>query len=170
MKVSLCQHNQQVSKRGLCRSSATHGREVVEDVTLRFIGEDEVSRDRERTARYEGHRRGDVGHLREPIQRRCSQASIYQQRIMVADERKANDADRLEDTRAHDGIALRRVALQFRSHMRALDEHRGDDDDHADEGEARGPRELVDVAVEGERVRDADGAERDDELAFGEPR
>lgn len=84
-------------------------------------------------------------------------------------KRKANHANGLEYTRPDEGITLGRVALKVWGDVRALDEHRGNDDEHANEREPGGARELVDVAVEGERVGNADGAEGDDELAVGEP-
>lgn len=88
---------------------------------------------------------------------------------MVAHEREADHADGLEDARAEDREALRGVALELVRDVRALDEHGGDDDQHADEGQPRGARELRDVAVERERVGEAQRAERDDELPVGEP-
>ena len=88
---------------------------------------------------------------------------------MVAHEREADHADGLEDPRAEHGEPLVGIALELRSDVRALDEHGGDDDDHADEGEPRRARELGDVTVERERVRDADRAEGDHELAVREP-
>ena len=107
-------------------------------------------------------------HLREPVKRRRAQAPVDEQRVVVAHEREADDADRLEDARAEHGEALRGVALELGRHALALDEHGDDDDHHADQREEGRASELVDRPVQGERVRDADGAERDDELALGE--
>ena len=108
-------------------------------------------------------------HLVEPVQRRRAQAAVDEERVVVADEREADDADGLEDAAAEECEACARVAFELRVDVRAFDEDGEDDDDHADEREARRPRELVDVAVERERVRDADRAEGDHELAVREP-
>ena len=107
-------------------------------------------------------------HARKAVKRRRAQAPVDEQRVVVAHEREADDADRLEDARAEHGEALRGVALELGRHALALDEHRDDDGHHANQREEGRARELVDRPVQGERVRDADGAERDDELALGE--
>ena len=53
----------------------------------------------------------------------------------MAYECEADDANCLKHSRTENGEALRRVALVIRRDVRALDEYRGDDDDHANEGE-----------------------------------
>lgn len=53
----------------------------------------------------------------------------------MADECEADDAYGLKHTRPDDSEAFVRVAFQFRSDVRAFYQNRGDDDDHADEGE-----------------------------------
>lgn len=87
---------------------------------------------------------------------------------MVAHEREADHADGREDAWAEHGEALLGVALELRGHMLTLDEHGDDYGDHAYQREEGRACELVNRPVEGEWVRDADGAERDDELALGE--
>lgn len=47
--------------------------------------------------------------------------------------------------------------------MRSFNENRDDDNEHPNQCDARGARQLVYVTVERKRVRDADGAESDDE-------
>ena len=86
----------------------------------------------------------------------------------MAHKRETDHANGLEDAWTGDGVAFGRVAFEFGGYGGAFDEDGENDDDHADEREARRPRELVDVAVERERVRDADGAESDHELTIGE--
>ena len=108
-------------------------------------------------------------HFRKPIQRRCPQTAVNQQRIVVAHIREADHAYRLHDPGLYDREPLLGVALEVGRDVRALDEHGGDDDDHPDQREPGRARELVDVAVQGERVGDADRAERDDELPVCEP-
>ena len=106
--------------------------------------------------------------LVEAVERRRAQAAVDEERVVMAHEREADHAYRLEHAPAEDREARARVAFELFGHVRALDEHGDDDDAHAHEREPGRARELVDVAVEGERVRDADGAERDHELAVRE--
>ena len=51
--------------------------------------------------------------------------------------------------------------------MRPFNENRDDNNEHPNQCYARGARKFVYVTVERKRVRDADGAEKDDELAIG---
>lgn len=87
---------------------------------------------------------------------------------MMAHKRKANNPNRLKNPGLDPREPFTRVPFEVWGDVRALDEDGGDDDEHADEGEGGCAGELVDVAVEGERVGDGDGAEGDDELAVSE--
>ena len=90
--------------------------------------------------------------LVEPVERRRAQAAVDEEGVVVADEREADHADGLEHAVAEEGEAGTRGALEVRRHVWAFDEDGEDDDEHADEGEARGAGKLVDVTIEGERV------------------
>lgn len=152
----------------LLRNTVTYPAEVVQDIPLRLVREDEVGRDGERGARYKRDERGDVRDFVEPIQGWRPQAPVDEKRVVVAHKREANHADCLEDPISEHGEARARVALQFWGDVGSLDEHGSHDNEHADECQSGCAGELVDVAVEGKRVRDADSAEGDDELALGQ--
>ncbi|KIP10864.1 hypothetical protein PHLGIDRAFT_184043 [Phlebiopsis gigantea 11061_1 CR5-6] len=166
MRVSFCERVSRCAQR--CGDGDAHRSEVVEDVALRLVREDEIGGDGEGAARHKRHGCRDVRDFRKPVERRRLQAAVDEQRVVVADEREADHADGLEQPGAEHGEPLRRVALQVGRDVRALDEHRRHDDHHADEREPRRARELVDVAVEREGVRDAYRAQRNDELAVRE--
>jgi len=80
----------------------THWREVVEDVALRPVSEYDVSRYRHYGTRDQRRYSRYVCDGREPVECRRPQAPINQQRIVVADERKANDTDSLENPRLYE--------------------------------------------------------------------
>lgn len=85
----------------------------------------------------------------------------------MADKRETDNTDCLEESRPQERKPLARISFEFRCHLGPFDEYGGNDDEHADEREAGGSRKFMDVAVERERVGDANGAESDDELAVG---
>ncbi len=148
--------------------SVTYASKVVQYVPLCLVREDEVGRDGERGARHERDERRDMRDLVEPVQGRSPQAPVYEKGVVVAHEREANHADGLEHPIPEDGKARARVAFQVWGDVWAFDEYRGDNNEHANKCQSGGAGELVDVAVEGERVGDADGAESDDKLALCE--
>lgn len=78
-------------------NNETHGREVVQNITLRLVCENEECGDRESARAYEGNYGGYVRHLREPIEGRRSQASIDEERVVVTDEGETDDAYRLKN-------------------------------------------------------------------------
>lgn len=67
-----------------------------------FIGKYPESGDGEDTARDERDRGRYVGNARKAIERRGAQATIYEEGVMVTNECKADDADRLEHAWANE--------------------------------------------------------------------
>lgn len=65
---------------------------------------------------------------------------------------EAYNTDGLKDTGTHDAPLLRWITFEFGGDVRTLDEYRDNYDEHSDQGESRGARKFVDVAVEGEGV------------------
>lgn len=86
----------------------------------------------------------------------------------MAHKCEADDANGLENARTKHCKALILVPLELWRNARAIDDHGDDDDNHTNKRECGCTRELVDVTIEREGVRDNDGAQCDDELALGE--
>jgi hypothetical protein len=148
-------------------------REVIQYVPLRLLREHHIRAHRQCGARHERQRCAGMRDLREPVERGRAQAPIDQQAVVVAHEGEGHDADGGEDVFAYDG---RRGewgewwASEVGGNPGGLKEDGKDDDEHADEGEAGGSGELVDVPVQGEREGDGERAQRNDELSVGEQR
>jgi hypothetical protein len=89
---------------------------------------------------------------------------------MMAHKCKADNSYGLEYSWPDNGEALCGIAFQIWCNVGSFNDDRDNNDDHADEGKSRCPGEFVYVSVEGEGVRDAAGAEGDDELPVSEYR
>lgn len=76
-------------------------------------------------------------HLGKSVECRRLQAAVDQQRVVVADKSKADDADSLEEPRTKEREAFCWIPFELGRDVRTLDEYGGDDDDHSDEGETR---------------------------------
>lgn len=109
-------------------------------------------------------------NLREPIQSWSVQTPIDQQRIMVAYECEGYHANGWKQPRSKDRKTFALVAFEGRWDLRPFDENRGDDNDHANEGETGSAGELVDIPVERKGVGDGYGAQGDYELPVCEQR
>lgn len=134
IKVSSCETSLEISyyKR---TEECTYRREIIQDVTLRLIRKHPISRDRHRETADQRDERRHVRHHRKPVHCRRPQAPIDQQTIMMADECKANDTNRLKNPWFDDGEPLGRVALEEGRNERAFVDYGEDDDEHAAEGE-----------------------------------
>lgn len=87
---------------------------------------------------------------------------------MVAHKCKTYNPNRLEKPRANHRKTFRWVAPEIGRYMRPLDEHRCNDDEHAEQCKTGSMRKLVYVTIERQWVGNTGGAQYDDELAVGE--
>lgn len=78
-------------------------REIVEDISLRFVGEYEVSRDCQRATSEQRDQRGCMSDSGKTIEGWGPQTSIDEEGIVMTDKRKTDDTDCLEYPRVHKG-------------------------------------------------------------------
>lgn len=118
--------------RDVTRHANTHGREIVQDVSSRFVSEYPESGYSEDAACDERDRSRYVSHPIKAIECWSAQATVYKEGIVVANERKTDDADCLEHAWADESEPFRRISFQIRIHMGTLDQNGGDNYHHAE--------------------------------------
>jgi hypothetical protein len=94
-----------------CLSADTYRRKIVQNIASRFIGKYPKGGDGENTACDERDCGRYVGNARKAIERRRAQATIYEEGVVVTNEREADDTDRLEHAWANESKPFRRISF-----------------------------------------------------------